>query len=270
MLRVTPGTFVPDLGIEYPTDPSVRMLTVKKTREIEFDENYPYYEESRKRTFHNILVWMKNEFLVLPLQKLLYGLRIEGRENLKKYEKELSHGALTICNHAYRWDFCAVWQALPNHFFRIPMFADNFCTSDYWNLWSCGGVPIPASMSAMKKYNEAFDRYHELGYWFHVFPEGIRWNFYKPLKPFMKGAFTMSYKYNIPILPLCITYRERTGWHKWIGPKKEPLITITIGEPIYPDTTANRKQEVDRLLHVSHETLMRMAGIVENPWPIEG
>ena len=46
-----------------------------------------------------------------------------------------------------------------------------------------------------------------------------------------------------------------------------PLLTITIGEPILPDTTQPRKIEVERLREVAHTQMTKMAGITHNPWP---
>ena len=90
---------------------------------------------------------------------------------------------------------------------------------------------------------------------------------YKPLRPFQKGAFTMSYKYGKPLLPCVITFRERKGIFRLFGPKELPLLTVTIGEPIIPDTTQPRKTEVERLRQVAHEQMTHMAGITHNPWP---
>ena len=76
----------------------------------------------------------------------------------------------------------------------------------------------------------------------------------------------MSYKYNKPILPCVITFRERKGIFRLFGPKSLPLLTVTIGEPIYPDTHQPRKIEVDRLREVAHQQMQQMAGITHNTW----
>ena len=77
----------------------------------------------------------------------------------------------------------------------------------------------------------------------------------------------MSYKYNKPILPLVITFRERKGIYRLFGPKSLPLLTITIGELLIPDTTQARKTEVECLRTQAHEQMVKMAGITHNPWP---
>jgi 1-acyl-sn-glycerol-3-phosphate acyltransferase len=183
----------------------------------------------------------------------------------------LAHGAITIANHVYRLDCPCVLIAVNGvHTTRIPMFAPNFRTKDGFFMRLAGGIPIPDSatnMTALKRFNEAFDEFHRRGWWFHIFPEACRWDFYKPLRPFQKGAFTMSYKYNKPLLPCVITYRERKGIFRLFGPKSLPLLTVTIGEPIFPDTTQPRKAEVERLREVAHSQMQHMAGITHNPWP---
>ena len=266
-LKVTPGTYVPNTGIEYPEDPSIRMVRPTNfTHPFVMDENYPYYEDNFHYWLNYVLDYAKFWFLVHPLLKILYGLKVERNGIMKRYKKEFRNGAITICNHCFRWDVPSVIAATRKHFW-IPMIGENMMTDDYWHMKNIGGIPVPSTMAAMKKYNEAFDKHHELGHWFHVFPEGINWKWYKPLKPFYKGAFSMSYKYNMPLLPLYINYRPRTGIYKLLGKKDEPLLTISIGEPIFPDTTKPRKVEVDRLRDIAFERMLMMAGIEENVWP---
>lgn len=265
-LKVTEGTYVPDMGIEYPDDPSVRMIhPTNFTHKFEMDENYPYWDESFHYKLNYFLAYCKCWSLVRPMLSVVYGIRIKRNGIMKKYKKELKNGAITICNHCFRLDVPAVIAATRRHFW-IPMLGDNMMTDDYWHMKYIGGVPIPSTMAAMKKYNEAFDKHHERGHWFHVFPEGINWNWFKPLKPFQKGAFSMAYKYNMPLLPLYITYRPRTGIYKLFGKKNEPLINISIGEPIFPDTTKPRKTEVDNMREIAFSRMLKMGGIVKNPW----
>jgi 1-acyl-sn-glycerol-3-phosphate acyltransferase len=283
-LKVTAGTYVPPVNIAYPEDdPYVGLYQPVYDRDFPaVDASYPYFDESPKT---RRLIFRCYAF-ILPLMGFIlrfkYGLRwqIEGEKRwhrcagpvrrwLKQYD--LSHGAITIANHCYRHDCASVLTAIhANRHTRIPMFAPNFRTKDQIFLRMVGGIPIPApeaGLSAMKAFNAAFDQYNAEGYWFHIFPEAKRWDWYKPLRPFQKGAFTMSYKYNKPILPCAVTYRERTGIWRLLGPKDEPLTQVVIGAPIYPDTTQPRAAETERLLNLTHETICRLAGIEHNTWP---
>ena len=272
-LKVREGEYIPERGKSYPQDkPDQSLLHPVYISNRVFDETYPYLDDSFKFRFNN---WFGYYLFLYPivftLNRLQYGLRIRGREILKKYRRELNqNGAITISNHCYRYDAPSVLDAIhANRHTRIPMFAPNFNTKDYWYMWAVGGIPIPESgMQAMKRFNAAFDEFNRRGSWVHIFPAAARWDFYKPLRPFQKGAFTMAYKYDMPLLPCVLTFRERKGIYKWLGKADEPLITVTIGEPIFPDRNNNRKDEVNRLRELAHKQMQQMAGIENNTWPI--
>ena len=275
---------MPPVTRDYPEDdPYVGLYQPVYDRPFpEVDANYPYFSDSylkRRLTFWGYIFILR---LLGVILRIKYGLRwkMEGdkhwsrcswitRWRLRKYD--LSRGAITVANHCYRHDAASVLNAIhADHHTRIPMFAPNFKTRDQKFLVWVGGIPIPepeAGLSAMKAFNAAFDKYNERGYWFHVFPEAKRWDWYKPVRPFQKGAFTMSYKYNKPILPCAVTYRPRTGIWRLFGPKDEPLTQVVIGAPIYPDTTQPRAAETVRLLNETHATVCRLAGITHNTWP---
>ena len=272
-LQVEQGVYIPEPALAYPQEnPFERTLFPKQIKHIDFDANYPYIDDSISNRLNIMWGYYLVVHIILRLKlHIQMGLRIHGKAILKKYKKELSHGAITIANHVYRLDCpCVLLAVNATHKTRIPMFAPNFRTKDGFFMRMAGGVPIPDSttnMSALKKFNEAFDEFHQRGWWFHIFPEACRWDFYKPLRPFQKGAFTMSYKYSKPILPCVITFRERKGIFKLFGKKSLPLLTVTIGEPILPDTNQPRKTEVERMRNQAHEQMCQMAGITHNPWP---
>ena len=271
-LQTAPGVYVPNVGINYPEDdPYKHLYHPIYDREVKVDENYPYLDDSFKARFLNWSMYILILKIALRLKlRIQMGLRIKGRENLRKYKKELSGGAITIANHMFRLDCpCVLLAVKAKYTMRIPMFAPNFSTKDNFFLRVVGGIPIPereAGLSALKKFNEAFDEFHRRGYWFHIFPESARWDFYKPLRPFRKGAFTMAYKYGMPLVPCAITYRPRTGIFRLFGPKSLPLLQVEIGEPIIPDRTQPRGEEVSRLRLDAHTRLCQMLGITHNTW----
>ena len=76
----------------------------------------------------------------------------------------------------------------------------------------------------------------------------------------------MAYRYSIPVIPMMISFRPRTGWRRFFS-KDEPLLTIHVGDPIVPDTKASRKEEPARMRDAAHKAMLDMAGIVTNPWP---
>ena len=260
--------------IKYPDYPFTRMMKVKvedsSKGRYQFDENYPYLDDSFNYKFNRainafVLRWIDNIY-----HRVCLGLRIEGREILKKYKKELSKGGVSICNHVFREDTVMVCRALNKYrSFHLPIFAKHLNASRlfYWMIRYLGGIPIAENMAGMRKFNEALDTYHERGEWIHVFPEEVRWDFYPYIRPFRKGAFTMAYKYNCPLLPMVIIFRERKGFFRLTGSKDTPLFTIKILEPVFPDRTKTRESEVNRMMAESHERMVKAAGIENNPWP---
>ena len=276
-LKTAEGVYIPKDPKSYPTDDPHKHLVVvkkpKKSKDFKFDDSYPYRDRSFNYWLHrNIIGWLFLHIIVYLANRLKHGLKIEGRKNLKGWEKELGKGAIAVCNHVYQFDAVAVKQALsPLKHIWIPMYARHFNGGQYWFVRYVGGVPVPETMSGLRKFDEAFDYYHnEKKALILVFPEEVRWDHYVPIRPFKKGAFTMAYKYDAPVVPCVLTYRERKGIYKLFGKADAPCFTIHVGTPIMPDRSHTRKEEVDRLRVESHKQMEQMAGIEENPWPAIG
>ena len=272
-LKLQPGVYLPPQVMDYPLDdPYAHLVKVEKAdgaaEAYAFDETYPYLDNSLRFKMNCLVNAIGRWFIVSPWNRIKYGLRIEGREVLKGYREQLRKGAVCICNHVYIFDALCVCRAV--RWFRpmwIPMYAKHFNGKFGWVLRHMGGIPVAETVAGMRKFNEAFDEFHRRGDWILVFPEEVRWNYYKPIRPFRKGAFTMAYKYNVPVIPFVITYRERKGLYKLFGKAFEPLMTLKVGEPVLPDLSRTRKQEVDSMRIKLHTQMEKMAGILWNPWP---
>ncbi len=264
---VKEGVYIPEMGEQYPERPDERMVPSIKIRDVKIDENYPYLMKSFKDKLLHILQYLGIFVLVFPLQKIRYGLKIQGRDKLRKNKALLKNGALTVSNHVYRWDFLAVLQAVRYRREWFPTFADNMENKDAGLIRNAGGIPIPEQgMGSMRKFNEAFDTLHARRKWIHVFPESCRWNWYQPIRPFKQGAFYMAYRYELPVLPIVIHYRKVSGWRKLLG-IKHPLITVSVCDPIVPDKNNGRKAECLNMCEKAHKEMCEAAGIIQNKWP---
>ena len=272
-LEVNKGVYIPRDPESYPTDNAQKHLVEVKppkkgSRQYMFDETYPYLDRSLSyRLQRNVIgppfLWI----VIYTINRLKYGLKIEGRKNLRPWRKALKKGAVAVCNHVYQFDAVAVKMALtPWRHIWIPMYAKHFNGSQYWFVRYVGGIPVPETRGGMRKFDEAFDEYHRRGEDILVFPEEVRWDWYTPIRPFRKGAFTMAYKYGAPVVPMAITYRERKGLYRLFGPKEMPTMTIHVGTPIMPDTGKPRRDEVERMRQEAHDSMVALAGIKHNPW----
>lgn len=267
-LEVREGVFVPEPEVAFPGDaPFTRMTPIRgKSKDIKFDETYTYLDKSLKFKFLHFIIYLIAWFVAFPLNRIRFGLRIEGREKIRRNRKLIAGGVMTVCNHVHRWDMLCVLQAMRYRQAWIPMYAQAFNGKDGFLMKYIGGIAIPESVGGLRKFDDALEEIHRDKKWIHIFPESCSWYDYAPLRPFRKGAFNMACRYSLPIIPMVISFRPRTGWRKLFG-KSGPLLTIHVGDPIIPNPDASRREEAERLRALAHETMLDMAGIVSNPWP---
>ena len=269
------GTFIPRDLSSYPSDdPFKRLVEVEHEGPVEggftFDSSYPYIDKSFKFKLNWFGAFFVLWFGGAIVNRVKYGLRIEGKKNLRPFRKQLRKGAVAISNHMYRLDAVCVTQALL-HFkrFVIPMYPKHFNGKDVWFLRGVGGIPLAEDRAGMRKFDEAMDYFHNKGRWTLIFPEAVRWDFYPLLRPFMRGAFTMAHKWDCPIVPCMISYRERKGIYKLFGKQDEPLFTLHVLEPVLPDQAMGSKVDSLRMIDLCRERMEKAAGIVLNAWSQE-
>ena len=269
------GIFIPrDISTFPSDDPRERLVNVENPGEVEggfkFDSSYPYIDNSFKFKLNWFAAFFVLWFGGAVLNRVKYGLKIEGKKNLRPFRKQLRKGAIAISNHIYRLDAVCVNQALL-HFkrFVIPMYSRHFNGKDSWFLRYVGGIPVAETRDGMRKFDEAMDYFHEKGRWALIFPEAVRWDFYPLLRPFMKGAFTLAHKWDCPIVPCMINYRERKGIYKLFGKQDEPLLTLHVLKPVLPDQEMNRKSDSARMIGICRERMEKAGGIALNAWSQE-
>ena len=81
-----------NLDYKYPDRCDEHMITVKKLYDLNFDEDYPYRQKGFIYGCIRAFYWFMVNVIVFPLLRLTHGLRIDGKENLKKYKKSLRAG----------------------------------------------------------------------------------------------------------------------------------------------------------------------------------
>ena len=269
--------YVPDLGIVYPEKPDGHMVEVIPLREVTIDENYPFLNKSFKFKFIRFFMYIGIFVLVFPLSIIRYGIKVEGRDILRKHRKLFKNGAMTVSNHVQRWDFLFIAQAVRYRTMFFPAWKEHLKGPDAGFIRHAGGIPIPETISTIKCFNRAFDEIHEKKKWIHAYPESTRFDYFVPIRPFKKGVFTMAQRYNLPVVPIAISYRKSHFPFTIVnfirslrGGQKLPLITVRIGEPISLDKTLDRKEAVQKMRKECHEVMVDLAGITDNPYPAEG
>ena len=249
-----------DLDYTYPERSDQHMLILKRTHKIELDADYAYMPTGRWFQVKRALVACILHLVVFPLTHLTHGLRIYGRENLKKHKKELRNGAITVSNHVFMWDYLCVLKAIRPHISYFPAWKPNFESGFSPFMRILGGMPIPeGNIHAMISFKRAMDEVVESGRWLHVFAEGSLWYFYPDIRPLKPAAFQYAATYRKPLIPISMSFRPRKGWRRIFG--KGPFVDLHIGEPQYANTSLPVREAAHDLRARVYRIMQEMNGI---------
>ncbi len=245
----------------YPECTDGHYLKVKMDRGIVFDSHYPYVNRSKWFLFVNFVFRVLLNTVVFPVARTRMGLKVEGRENLKKHKTVLADGIISCCNHVHMWDYISIMSAVVPYKPYILVWARNVNGENGTMIRHVGGIPIPEGHTgATLAYIKAVKKLLQNGNWLHIYSEGSMWEYYAPIRPFKTGAAYLAYETGKPVLPMAYTYRK-PGWIRKHIFGQIACFTLHIGEPIYADTSLPKKEQIADLTKRSHEAVCRLAGI---------
>ena len=249
-----------DMDYQYPERCDEHMITVKHLRDVNVDKDYPYLQKSFWFKCQRVFLWIVLRVLMFWLIRITHGLRIYGRENLKKHKEALKDGAITISNHVCMWDFILVMKAVRPRLMFFPAWKTNLEGPNGPLIRMAGGIPIPTeSFSAMKQFRGAMEEVLESKTWMHFFPEGSMWFYYPDIRPLKKAVFQYAVKYDRPIVPIVMTFRKRRGITKWFT--KKPQVDLHIGEPMFHDKTLDDREAAQKMHEEAYHIMQVMAGV---------
>ena len=249
-----------NLDYNYPERSDSHMLVLKSTHKLELDEKYDYMPHGFCFRVKRALVAILLHLVVFPITHLTHGLRIYGRQNLKKHKKELRGGAITVSNHVFMWDYLCVLKAIRPHISYFPAWKENMESGFQPFMRILGGMPIPeGDVHSMISFKHAMDEVVESGRWLHVFPEGSLWNFYPDIRPLKIAVFNYAVKYERPLIPISMSFRPRKGWRRIFG--KGPFVDLHISEPLYADKTLLPREAAEKLRAEVYRIMQHMNGI---------
>ena len=243
----------------YPEDTNVHYLEVKKNDGTILDSSYPYVDKSRSFRFKQKLARLVIDLVVFPVARIRLGLRVEGRENLKKHRELLKKGVVSCCNHVHMWDYLGIMYAIRPFKPNVLVWAKNISGENGPSIRMVGGIPIPENnASATIAYVKAVRELIRGGGWLHIYPEGSMWEYYRPVRPFLRGAAFMAIDNDRPVLPLAYSYRE-PGWIRKHLFHQIALFTLHIGEPVFKDETLKGKAQEKDLTVRLHDAVSALA-----------
>ena len=198
---------------------------------------------------------------LLAFNKVFFGLKIEGRKNLGKLGNT---GAVTVSNHVHTMDATMnAIAAFPKKvvFTGVRANMDMPVAGVFVKLF--GLVPVPVTLSEHNVFFFELVKRLQAGEFVHIYPEGELIKYCDKLRKFKRGAFHLAVSARVPVLPLIISYRERSGKN---GKAKKPFMTVSIGEPVYPDLRLLSRDAEGKLQEQVEE---QMKGMFKSQQPFD-
>ena len=245
----------------YPEITDRHYLEIHKDRGLVFDASYPYIDRSKWFVFRQNVVRFLLNVVVFPATVIRLGLKVEGRENIKKHKAILDNGVISVCNHVHMWDYLAVMKAIRPHRPNLLVWDKNVNGENGTLIRLVGGIPIPEnSVAAQKAHLKAISGLLNEHGWLHIYAEGSMWEYYQPVRPFKRGAAMIAVSNDKPIIPLGFSYRE-PGWIRRHIFRQIAVFTLHVGEPIFPDENLKPKEREQDLTIRSHRAVCSLVGI---------
>lgn len=202
-------------------------------------------------TFRIARLFLNN---ILKEQQLIIK-EIKGIENFRN----LNTGAIVTCNHFNAFDSFAIQIAYEASNQKDRTFYRVIREGNYTNfpgfygmlMRNCNTFPLSSNPKTMKKFIVSMDKVLQNGDYVLFYPEqSMWWNYRKP-KPLKKGAYNFAARNNVPVLPCFITMQDsdilgNDGFYV-------QEYTIHVSEPIYPDKSLTKVQNVEMMLNKNYE-----------------
>ncbi len=215
---------------------------------ITVDKDYEF--QPTTRTFKAGKFVVKNLLrTMLPVaNKLLFDLKIEGKDNLKQVDN-----AIRVSNHVMLLDTMINFQVAFGHKHFMTGAAFQVKKGLGGKFFRAGGfLPLASSIKAMsnldKTITDIFDKGNSV---VTFYAEQAMWEKYEQSRPLKKGAFHYAVKNNVPVIMTVILFREPSWIRKKFGFKKD--CTVKICPAIYPKKDLSVKENIDYMQKATQE-----------------
>lgn len=211
--------------------------------EFDINEKYEYIPKSKIFCITSNFIYYVIAYPVLKiLTKIVYDLKIEGKENLEN----LKSGAISVSNHVLFLD-CAmiglafrekpIYYTTQEESFKIPLVRKL--------IKLLRAIPIPKSINNKKQFVMEIEKLLKEKKIIHIYPEASLWPYYDKIRNFKNGAFNLAVKNNVPIIPCVVKFRKPKGIRKLFKRKQD--VTLKILKPIYAKKEENAKEQIEKL-----------------------
>lgn len=225
---------------------------------FEIDENYEFVPKSKIFNIcSNILYYVIAIPILSVITKIIYDLKIEGKENIDK----INNGAITVSNHVLILDCAMVGLSLKSKKIYYTTQEGSFKIPFVRKLIKLlRAIPIPSQISNKKLLFEEIDKLLKGGNLVHFYPEASLWPYCTKLRRFKGGAFNFAVRNDVPIVPIVFVFRDPKGIRKIFKRKKD--VTLKILEPIKINEKSLTKNEAEELL--KQQVFSQMEKVLKN------
>ncbi|HQM96827.1 MAG: lysophospholipid acyltransferase family protein [Clostridia bacterium] len=224
------------------------------------EEGYDYLRRGFFKRLTNTLLRIVVAILFNPLNRIILGLKVEGRENIRKVKHK---GYVFITNHVHAVDCTFIDCLIPFKRLYYVTLESNFQIPVVRHLIRIlNAVPIPSRTRCIKEFLDNMDKAIAYGSVVCMYPECYLLPYYKGVRKFKKGAFHIAIKNKCPILPMVVTFREPDGIFRYI--KKKPCVTLTVLEPVYTENMGTAIKDEINLMETCHTMMKSYADSMHN------
>ena len=219
-------------------DPIPKELIVPVT------EDYRYTFD--RHFFEKIKYALEKAFLVKPFSLYQNWFKLKtryvGRENLKGLK-----GAVLTCNHVTKFDCSAVKHGARGRRTFVIAAPFNNMKGLLGEMMRAGDmIPLNTTVHGNMKFNKTIEKVlTKKKQFLLVYPEASMWWNYKKPRPYKDGAFNIAVRYNVPVVPHFITFKDSKKFDK--EGINIPKLTVHILKPIYPDNSLSRHDNIEYL-----------------------
>lgn len=212
--------------------------------------------------------WIKSDILSRAKSGLIYSVALVFSrfycggylhvcfKNKKVFKACRKQGYFIYCNHTQPLGdvFIPAMPVFPKRIYTVVSPANLGIPVIGKLLPYLGALPLPDSLSGMKKFGDAIAIRIDEGNCVAIFPEAHVWEYATMIRPYPDAAFKYPVKNNAPCYSLTVTYQKSRIF-------KRPKAVVYADGPFCPDSELPPKESAKDLRNRVYETMCKRAAL---------
>lgn len=224
---------------------------------MEVPSNYKYKRTNPINNFFSNILYYVIAMPILKLVCFFSGVKVKNRKSLKLLKKS---GAFIYANHTNFLDMIQYQTIVTGYMKRVNIigYSDTLSIPIVKHLArALGYIPIPTDFKGQAKFMDALKFYIDKNQFIVIFPEAHIWQYYTEIRPFTSASFHYPAKFMAPIIPIVTVFR------RGIFKNSKPKETLVIGDPIFPNSEFNLKENKEFLREECYKQMVSISSKYE-------